>query len=114
MKFNLQLLVLFCLLTPQWCDFNLYAAVHSGQLPVKRISLNKSEEMIGEAFSLVVPRENMIAVKVMVMGLKPGSWSIRDVRGQIRFQAEVIQGKNSIYFHAPVGAYSITPDFIAH
>lgn len=78
------------------------------------LSLNKSEEMIGEAFSLVVPRENMIAVKVMIMGLKPGSWSIRDVRGQIRFQAEVIQGKNSIYFHAPVGAYSITPDFIAH
>ncbi len=47
--------------------------------------------------------------KVLLTDMEPGTWTVRDSDGEIKFTYKVSNNKNTIFFKAPPGEYEISP-----
>lgn len=70
------------------------------------VSINKGNDLIGEKFSLKVPDGEY---QVLLAGMKPGNWNIKSADEEVKLNANVMVGKNTIFFVAKKGEYTIAP-----
>lgn len=71
------------------------------------VSMSKGSDFISKAFTLKIPSGNKY--QVVLAGMNPGFWNIKSKDGKVNFNANVIAGKNTIFFQAGSGEYIITP-----
>ena len=50
--------------------------------------------------------------QLLLAGLAPGVWSIRDRDGRVRFNSRVDANRNTAFFVVPGGAYTVQPEAI--
>jgi len=70
----------------------------------------KGTKMLDAAFSVTVPA-GRTGYQVLAAGLQPGDWNISG--GDLKLNAAVEAGKNTVFFVAPAGEYRIAPGKIA-
>jgi heparin/heparan-sulfate lyase len=71
------------------------------------VSMSNNAGFISQQFTLNIPSGDKY--QVVLAGMKPGYWNIRSRNGKINFNANVIAGKNIIFFQGDSGGYIITP-----
>ena len=54
-----------------------------------------------------------VSCQLLLAGLAPGVWSIRDRNGRVRFNSRVDANRNTAFFVVPGGAYTVRPEAIS-
>lgn len=72
------------------------------------VSMCKQLDLIQGKFSMYIPEPNSHS-KVLITGLKEGKWNVRRKDGKVNFDMVVLPKRNTIYFQALGGYYTITP-----
>lgn len=71
------------------------------------VCMSAGADLADEAFTIEVPAG--ASWQVVLAGLKPGFWNIRQEGGQMNFNTNVVDGKNVVHFTAGAGKYIVTP-----
>ncbi len=72
------------------------------------VSMSKTNQLINKGFVLTVPDRG--DYKVVLTGMKAGAWNISGGNAKkLKLQVEVKDGKNTLFFNANAGKYTITP-----
>jgi hypothetical protein len=74
------------------------------------VVLSKTGRLIEQSFPVNIPAGRKY--QVLLAGLAPGHWSIRGLDGKFRFNARVEAGKNTAFFAAPGGSFTVLPETI--
>lgn len=72
------------------------------------VSLPNSSQLIDRGFTIEIPSSGKH--QVALAGLKAGSWSVRGSDGKEITNADVAQGKNTLFFEAEQGSYRVSPE----
>lgn len=78
------------------------------ELPGRVLVLAKAGRLLDRPFPVTVPPGS--GQQLLLCGLAPGSWSIRDERGALQLNAMVRTGENTAFFAVPGGTYAIQPE----
>lgn len=71
------------------------------------VSMSNSRELISKGFSIEVPGD--AEYQVVLTGMAPGKWRIKDAKGKVNLNATADAGRNTIFFKARNGKYTISP-----
>ncbi len=71
------------------------------------VSLSKSNDLIDTSYTVKIPVKGKC--QVVLTGMKPHKWNVTSKDGKKLFTADVLEGKNTIYFEANIGEYVISP-----
>lgn len=74
------------------------------------VVLSKTGRLIERSFPVDVPPGRNF--QLLLAGLAPGNWSIRGRDGKFQFNARVEAGKNTAFFAAPSGRFTVQPETI--
>lgn len=72
----------------------------------KVVCMSKGNNLIDKNFSLKIPDGDH---QILLTGMSPGNWSVKSNNGKIKFNTVVQDGKNTVFFTAGKGEYTITP-----
>ncbi len=75
------------------------------------VSMSNSNDLIDKRFSLKIAAKGKC--QVLLTGMKSGNWNVKSKDGKTKFNANVTEGKNTIFFKAGNGEYDITPGQLA-
>lgn len=86
------------------------SAVFTVTLAGRVVVLSKTGKLLEQPFEVDMPsgRDHQL----LLSGLTPGVWSIRDSQGKVRFNAKVEAGRNTAFFVVPAGRYTTQPEAI--
>ncbi|MGX5820168.1 hypothetical protein ACWKWU_18365 [Chitinophaga lutea] len=70
------------------------------------VCLSASADMLAAAFTFEVPQGKH---EVALAGLRPGFWQVRSADGKTISNYDVEPGKNTVFFSAESGTYTVTP-----
>lgn len=70
------------------------------------VSLSSSKDFVSEAFDIQIPSGSQY--QALLAGLKPGFWNVKGPDGKV-VNYNVEAGKNTVFFAAQAGSYSIAP-----
>lgn len=88
-------------------DFNETNDRYQVILADRIVSMSSTSDLIRSSFTIDVP--NNSAYQVILLGMKPGFWNVKSIDQAVNFNSEVIPGRNTLFFEARGGNYSITP-----
>ncbi|WP_118193886.1 hypothetical protein [Albibacterium indicum] len=71
------------------------------------ISMSNSSELIDKSFLIDIPSKGKGVYQVALAGLEAGKWVVKNKRGKVELNAQVEDGKNTIFFEAGKGSYTI-------
>jgi heparin/heparan-sulfate lyase len=71
------------------------------------VSMTSGSDLLQTAFTMDIP--NNASYEVVLLGMKPGFWNVKQADGKLHFNCDVIPGKNTIVFKAEGGKYIVTP-----
>jgi len=71
------------------------------------ISMNKGTDLIDAGFTFKIPAKGKY--EIVLTGMKAHKWNITSKDGKTKINAEVKEGKNTIYFQGNGGEYVISP-----
>jgi heparin/heparan-sulfate lyase len=71
------------------------------------VSMSNSNGLINKSFTLNIPGNGKF--QIAMTGINSGSWNIKSRNGKVNFKANVVTGKNTIFFQGDSGEYIITP-----
>jgi len=71
------------------------------------VSMSNSADLISAGFTLKILGNGKF--QVAMTGMKPGLWNIKSRNRKVNFKVNVTAGKNTIFFQADSGEYTITP-----
>lgn len=71
------------------------------------VSMASGSDLLQSAFTMEIP--NSGTYEIVMLGMKPGFWNVKQVGGKLNFNSDVIPGKNTITFKAEAGKYLVTP-----
>lgn len=71
------------------------------------VSMSNSSDLISKEFELNISGGKKY--QVVLTGMEPGSWDIKNKDGKVNFTADVVSGKNTIFFQAGSGEYVVIP-----
>lgn len=71
------------------------------------VSMSRNSELIGRSFTLKVPESGKY--QVVLAGMKPGYWNVKSGNGKTKFNVNVTDGINTIFFQAGSGEYVVSP-----
>jgi heparin/heparan-sulfate lyase len=74
------------------------------------VVLSKTSRRIAQPFTVDVPPGG--SRQLLLAGLAPGYWSIRDRDNRLQFNAQVEAGKNTAFFVVPGGRFTVQPEAI--
>ena len=74
------------------------------------VVLSKTGKLLSKAFNLNLTSEHK--QQLLLTGLAPGPWSIRNHDGKIKLNAQVKTGHNTAFVILPAGNFTITPSAI--
>ncbi|MDD4870981.1 MAG: hypothetical protein PHR77_10510 [Kiritimatiellae bacterium] len=74
------------------------------------VVLSKTGKLLEQSFRVNVPADRNY--QLLLTGLIPGAWSVRNKDGKVQFNTRVEAGRNVAFFVIPGGDYSIQPESI--
>ena len=75
------------------------------------VSMSNSNDLIEKSFTVNITAKGKY--QVVLTGMKSGNWNVKSKDGKTKFNANVTEGKNTIFFQAGNGEYIITPGELA-
>ncbi|MDP6775300.1 MAG: hypothetical protein QGI83_00885, partial [Candidatus Latescibacteria bacterium] len=77
----------------------------------RAVVLSRTGALLEQGFEVEVKGEG--ERQLLVTGLTPGAWSIRSGDGEVEYNAQVKERRNTAFFVVPAGAYAIRPEAIS-
>jgi heparin/heparan-sulfate lyase len=74
------------------------------------VVLSRTGELLERALQVEVRGDE--SCQLLLGGLAPGAWSIRDEEGKVQFNTRVEANRNSAFFVVPGGKYTVQPEVI--
>ncbi|MFA4869013.1 MAG: hypothetical protein WC623_12480 [Pedobacter sp.] len=76
------------------------------------LSLNKGLDFINQQFSFKVPAKG--SYQIVLAGMKAGDWNVISADGKVKFNTNVKEGENTIFFIGGSSIYKITPGKVSN
>ena len=83
-------------------------AVFAVTLADRVVVLSKAGKLLEQPFQVTVPAGRNY--QLLLSGLAPGVWSIRNEHGKVQFNTKVEAGGNTAFFVVPGGRYEVQPE----
>ncbi|HEY0770442.1 MAG TPA: hypothetical protein VGD31_08900, partial [Sphingobacteriaceae bacterium] len=93
--------------TPLPLSFNEINGRYQIILADRIVSMSSGTGLIQSSFTIDVPTDSVY--QVSLMGMKPGFWNVKSSDQAVNFNRDVVPGKNTLFFEARGGKYTITP-----
>ncbi|WP_157986544.1 hypothetical protein [Chitinophaga alhagiae] len=72
------------------------------------VCMSAGTDLVRASFTLHIPADSA-AYQVALLGLQPGYWNVRSEDGTVNFNVDVKAGRNTVYFSAGKGTYTVSP-----
>ncbi|PCJ58634.1 MAG: hypothetical protein COA79_12810 [Planctomycetota bacterium] len=82
------------------------AEVHIITIANRVVVLNKTDELLNKVQKLEIKCEDENQYQLLLIGLEPGQWTLRNLSEDSLFNYQVVGNKNCAFFEIPCGVYT--------